>query len=313
MKPKKNKARKGHATAAAKRSVAHRDSEGRVHLRLHHDPTSGAHYLTLEAPVFKEEWQNEIALATANTAHGILRDAPSLTRALELAKSAMAATSRLAEGLLARAPEGSVACKAGCDHCCYQSVGVTAPEALAILDHLKRTLSELELAKVTAHVAEAYEKTRALSAAQRFSPEHPCPFLRVETARCTIYEVRPLSCRGMNSLDAGECATRLREPEARSEFLAKGRSGRSFMEPIRAFHAISAGLQLSLSELYRLDMRPLELTAALFLLLTGPESSPREWIGGQTPFVAAIRSDNSTDPGLRDLSGALELVPGQDE
>jgi hypothetical protein len=117
----------------------------------------------------------------------------------------------------------------------------------------------------------------------------------------------------MNSLDAEECRARLRDPAARAEFLAKGRSGRSFMEPIRAFHAISAGLQLGLSELYRLDMRPLELTAALFLLLTGSESGPREWVGGKAPFASAIRSDNSTDAGLRDLSGALEPLPGQDE
>ena len=47
-----------------------------------------------------------------------------------------------ADGLLARAPAGAVACRAGCDHCCYQIVGVTRPEALAIFDHLSRTASD---------------------------------------------------------------------------------------------------------------------------------------------------------------------------
>ena len=37
------------------------------------------------------------------------------------------------------------------------------------------------------------------------------------------------------------------------------------MEPIRAFHAVSAGIQLGLAELYRLDMRALDLTAAIDL------------------------------------------------
>ena len=278
-----------------------------MHLAVQRDPASGQERVTLTVPVFKEAWQNDVAAGAASTARGILRDEPSLERTVELARTAMAATSRLAEGLLARAPEGAVACKAGCDHCCYQSVGVTPPEAFAIVDHLRRTLSAPELARVAAHIAEAHGRTCGLSSQERFSPDHPCPFL--EAGRCTIYEVRPLACRGMNSLDAGECSTRLRQPEARAAFLADGRGGHSFMEPIRAVHAISAGLQLGLSELYHLDMRPLELTAAMQLLLAGPDSGAGEWIGGQTPFESAVRPDWTTDPGLRELSGALGPAP----
>ena len=69
------------------------------------------------------------------------------------------------------------------------------------------------------------------------------------------------------------------------------------MEPIRAFHAVSAGLQLGLSELHGLDMRPLDLIAALDLLLNGPESIPDAWIAGGTPFESARGSDASDAPG----------------
>ncbi len=312
-KKSKGKTRAGakHPPARSHPGDTQRDADGRLHLALHRDPASGDEYVTLTSPVFKETWQNDIAAAAANTAHGILRGDPSLERTVELARSAMTATSRLADGLLARAPEGAVACRAGCDHCCYQSVGVTAPEALAVLDHLNRTLSAPELARVVTHVADLHGKTHGLSSPERFSPDHPCPFLLVQTGRCSIYEVRPLACRGMNSLDAEECATRLRDPEARAEFLANGRGGHSFMEPIRAFHAVSAGLQLSLSELYHLDMRPLELTAVMHLLLAGPPSSPVEWINGETPFETAGRGDRPTDPGLRELSGTLEFASDQ--
>jgi Fe-S-cluster containining protein len=285
--------------------TARRDGGGRLHLAVHRDPVSGAESLTLKQPVFKETWQDELAIAAANTAHGILRGAPNLERTVALARNAMAATSRLADGLLARAPEGAVACRAGCDHCCYQAVGVTAPEALAIVDHLKSTRSSGELARIATKLSERHEQTRGLSSQERFSPDHPCPFL--EAGNCSIYEARPLACRGMNSLDAGECATRLRDPDARATFLASGRGGHSYLEPIRAFHAISAGLQLGLSELYNLDMRPLELTAAMQLLLAGPEAGPRDWLGGQTPFESAVRADPTPDPGLQDLSGALEV------
>ena len=77
------------------------------------------------------------------------------------------------------------------------------------------------------------------------------------------------------------------------------------MEPIRAFHAVSAGIQLGLSELHGLDMRPLDLIAALDLLLNGPESIPDAWIGGGSAFESARGSDATDAPGLRALSGRL--------
>jgi Fe-S-cluster containining protein len=296
---RKKKLKKEQARA---RGDARQGADGRLHLVLHRDPVSGAEGVALARPIFDEAWQNDVAAGAANTARGVLRDAPSVERAVALAAQVMTATSRLTEGLLARAPQGAVACKAGCDHCCYQSVGVTPPEALAIREHLRRTLPATDLAAVAAHVADRHERTRALSSDERFSPEHPCPFL--SEGCCSIYEARPLACRGMNSLDAGECATRLRDADARAAFLAEGSGGRSFMEPIRAVHAVSAGIQLGLSELYDLDMRPLELTAAMHLLLNGPASGADDWIAGKHPFESAVRGDWSADPNLRRLSGA---------
>jgi len=261
--------------------------------------------VALTAPLFEEDWQNEIATAAAQTAHGTLTRETSLASMVALARNAMDATEKLIGSLLSRAPAGAVACRAGCDHCCYQSVGVTPPEALAIFDHLSATLPDAELERVAAHVAAHRARTRGLSTAERFSPSHPCAFLDTASGRCTIYAVRPLSCRGMNSLDAGECERRLRDPEARAAFLAEGVGSHSFMEPIRAFHAVSAGLQLGVGELYGLDMRPLDLSAALDLLLNGPAALPDEWIAGGTPFESARGGDATDAPGLREISGKL--------
>ena len=274
-----------------------------MHLELHRDPASGRPRLELTGPVFQEDWQNELVTAAANTAFGTMREQPTVARAMELTRDAMAVASQLAEGFLARAPDGAVACKAGCDHCCYQVVNVTPPEALAIVDHLRTKLSEAELVRVVARVAEAHERARGLSSAERFSPEHPCPFL--ESAQCSIYEVRPLACRGMNSRDAVGCATSLRDPEARAAFLANAQGGYSFIEPIRAFLAISAGLQICLSSVYQLDMRPLDLTAAIHLLLSGAHSLPARWIAGQMPFESARASDEASDARMRELSGMV--------
>ncbi|HEY0464488.1 MAG TPA: YkgJ family cysteine cluster protein [Polyangiaceae bacterium] len=304
MSGRKRQQRKARSSAALppRPAATERDAQGRVHLVIQRDPLSGAESIALRAPLFREAWQDELSVGTANTARALLREAPSVERTVELARNAMAATSRLAEALLSRATAGAVACGSGCDHCCHQPVGLTPPEALAIVAHLRQTLASEALAAVAARLAERARETRGLSAAERFSPDQPCPFL--DRGRCSIYEVRPLACRGMNSLDADECKTRLRDPEARAAFLARGSGGRSFMEPIRAFHAISAGLQLSLSELYGLDMRPLELTAALDLLLNGPASGPAAWISGQHPFESALGGDNA----VRELSGLGEAA-----
>jgi Fe-S-cluster containining protein len=253
--------------------------------------------------VFEAAWQNELTTAAANTAYAVLEGQPTIERTIELARRIMAAMSRMAEGLLARAPEGSVACRAGCDHCCHQVVGVTVPEALAILDHLARTWTSADRARLTERVSLLHERAQGVSSVERFSPNHPCVFL--DGGRCSIYEVRPLACRGMNSLDAAECESRLRDPQARAAFVANGFGGRSFLEPIRAFHAISAGLQLSLSELHGLDLRPLDLTAAMHLLLGASEPLIREWLAGGAPFESARRSDETKDAAHRELSGAL--------
>ena len=286
-----------------KRQSARRDGAGRVHLVLHRDPATGGERVLLKSAIFGESWQNDVAAGSANTVRGFLGDEPTLERVIELARSVMAATSRLAEGLLARAEAGTVACKAGCDHCCYQSVGVTPPEALAILEHLRQARTAEELERFSAHLAERYEATRGLSSAERFSPAQPCVFL--EAGRCSIYEARPLSCRGMNSLDAGECEKRLHDPEARAAFLATGAGSHSYMEPIRAFHAVSAGLQLGLAELYELDMRPLDLIAAMKLLLSDSGATARSWLEGRPAFEAARGGDSTGSLAVQKLSGAL--------
>ncbi|MFZ5896066.1 MAG: YkgJ family cysteine cluster protein [Myxococcota bacterium] len=294
-------------------SPAHvqRDGEGRVHLALLRDPETSQPRIVLEVPVFEEIWQNDVAAATANTVYALLGSRPSVSQTVQLGKSAMAGTSRLTEGLLEHAPPGSLACKAGCDHCCYQVVGVTAPEALTIWDHLKRTQDDAALADLVQRLSEVLEKSRGLSNEERFSPQHPCAFLR--DGACSIYEVRPLSCRGMNSLSADECAQRLRDPELRARFLKGDVAGQSFMEPIRAFHAVSAGLQLGLSEIYQLDTQPLELAAAVHLLLTRGNVVARDWVAGLNSFEAARGGDSTHNAGVRALSGALSSPLATDE
>jgi hypothetical protein len=265
---------------------AFRDELGRVHLAVRRDSPSGNSLVVLRTPLFDEPWQDELTAGAANTVFAVLGDEPTLGKTIEVTRKAMDALSLLVTGLLARAKGARAACKAGCGHCCHVVVGVTAPEAFTIFDHLKRTRSAPELERLEARLSEFRERTRGLTSAERFSPDYPCVFL--DEGNCSIYEVRPFACRGMNSLDASECETRLRDPKARADFAENG-GGHVFVEPIRAFRAVSAGLQLGLAELYELDLRPVELGAAVHLLLQSGASLADEWLAGGRPFEAAAR------------------------
>jgi Fe-S-cluster containining protein len=295
------KLRKALQKRQAQEAAVRRDEQGRAHLQLIRDPETGRSQLKLTAAFFRENWQNEIATVAANAALNTLRDEPDVPHAIELTRSAMHLASEMSEQFLAVMPAGTVACKGGCAHCCHQPVGITAIEAIAIVDRLRQTLSEAELTQVRARVAEAHQKARGSSTAERFSTEQPCPFLK--DAQCTIYDVRPLVCRGMNSRDAEACARILRDPVARDEFLANPATGHSFAVPVRASLSISVGLQLALSDLYGLDMRPLDLIAAVQLLLSEGSSIHDAWLSGDAPFESARAPEGGIDARTRVLMG----------
>jgi hypothetical protein len=302
-KRKEKEARRAARKDAAKKRQArvHRDAQGRTHLVIHRDALGRVNGLTLSRPLFNDSWQNDVAIAAANTAHELLHDGRTQEKAAALGRNAMAATSKIAEGALALSPDRPPACHSGCSHCCYQAVGVSVPEVFAIYAHLRATRAEGELEAMVRRIRNMDDKTRGLTSAERLSPELPCPFL--ESERCSIYEVRPLACRGANSLDAAACERTLRDPDARAQFLAGSLAVPCFLEPIRAFHAVAAGIELTLHELHRLKVLPLELTAAMRIMMGDPEAVPEKWLAGEDPFEAARGGDNTNDPRIRELVG----------
>ena len=237
-----------------------RDAQGRTHLLVvHPDRAPGAGRLSLARAIFEEAWQNQVATAAANTADGFLSEAHTVAQAAALGRNAMAGVSTIVDGGLARVRDHlpALACRPGCAHCCYQAVGVSPPEVFAIHEHLLATRSPAEMEAVATRIRAADDRTRPLSPDDRQSPDLPCPFL--DESRCTIYEVRPLACRGANSLDASACERTLHDPAARAALRAGAQSIPCYREPILAFHAVAAGVQLALHEAHALAILPLDL------------------------------------------------------
>ena len=280
----KNKKQKSRARAVR------RDAQGRAHLVIQRDEYGTPLGVAFDAPLFQEPWQNELALATAATTHEMLNAAYTPEQAGAVGHNAMAGTSKMVDGVIALSPNRPPACRPGCAHCCHQTVGVTAPEVFAIHAHLRATRTPDEFDAVAGRIRAADDNTRGMATLDRVSPDLPCPFL--VDARCSIYEARPLACRGTNSLDASACERSLHDPATRAAFLAGTVSVPCYAEPMGAFQAVTAGLQLALDELHGLEAAPLELTAAMRIMIDDPDTVPEQWLGGKDPFAPARGDDD---------------------
>ena len=156
------------------------------------------------------------------------------------------------------------ACAPGCYFCCYLPVDVLAPEAFRIATHLTQTRSPNELAglvyQLGAHGQHAYG-TR------------PCVFLA--DGRCSIYEVRPLVCRGYNSLSKERC-------EAYYHDASVDLKGTKDRVAGRLAEAMEDGVIAGLNAL-GLDAQWYELPSAVLRALEATDG-PARWARGEAVF-----------------------------
>lgn len=124
-----------------------------------------------------------------------------------LAASQLRHDARLAEA----ADAGTLACRDGCAWCCHFTVDVRAAEVFRILDfvaaHFTAEQRERLLQEVLANSAEV----APLSDMERMQRTARCPFL--EAGRCTIYAVRPQTCRNYHATDAAGCRQSYEQPD----------------------------------------------------------------------------------------------------
>jgi len=176
-----------------------------------------------------------------------------------------------------------LACEAGCSYCCRGTpVLASAPEVLALADHLRRTRTAPELEALTERVAATFARVKDLDIDGRAAEKSPCPLLDEATGACTAYEARPIACRAYNSCDKARCADAF-EGSLASPVLPSN--------PIlfRATHATGFGLMVA-SHLRGRDVGPYELVNALHTALADP-SLAEAWHEGKAVFSHTVLSD----------------------
>ena len=101
-------------------------------------------------------------------------------------------------------------CRAGCDACCHLYVMIPPGIAEAIGEHLTERLDPPAVAELRAELEKAAAAAAAL--ADPFTLRHRCPLLG-PGGLCTIYEVRPLTCRAFTSKSAAACRSLVFDPD----------------------------------------------------------------------------------------------------
>jgi Fe-S-cluster containining protein len=116
------------------------------------------------------------------------------------------------EARLAAAKDApTLACKAGCFWCCYFTVDIRPVEVLRIVDFMQRDLAEEDRARITNEIATNNATFAKLDEDARVRSNTKCPFLHL--GRCSIYTVRPQTCRNYHATSAAGCQKAYEEPD----------------------------------------------------------------------------------------------------
>ena len=191
-------------------------------------------------------------------------------------RKALAFFDRLnAEGLQ---PSGAkLACREGCSLCCSLRVDVYAHEVFLIVHHLRTRFTPAQLAEVVTRLAAHAARVLPLTPFEHATSNNVCALL--QDGRCSVYAVRPHSCRRHHSLDFAACQytydhpTDLEFPAAHDNELF-----RTLTEAMRHGSEVYARLGFD-STIY-------ELGTALAEALDTP-SSWRRWRDGKKAFLHA--------------------------
>jgi Fe-S-cluster containining protein len=195
------------------------------------------------------------------TTINVLRASRQDAAALELVRQVHDDMTAAIEALPSKAQH---ACAPGCDFCCYLPVDVLAPEAFRIAAYLEQTRSPEELATVVYRLG---------AQGQHDFDLRPCVFLA--NGRCSIYEVRPMVCRGYNSLSKESC-------EAYHHDASVDLKGTKDRAAGRLAEAMEDGVIAGLEAL-GLDAQWYELPSAVLRALETTDG-PARWARGETVF-----------------------------
>lgn len=194
-------------------------------------------------------------------------------KALELALSAFYFADHVINLIESSSPLPTpIACQEGCYFCCCNQVELTPPEALSLGHFVELYFTDKKKKELIAALRRSLDLQTGKSKAEIAQIRPPCPLLK--DRKCSAYPARPLVCRAMHSLDAGQCEAAYNNRDLTSPPYYAHRH--------EVYYSISQGL-LAGCRAVACQSAPLELTRALLDYFRQPR--PIEgWLQGEEVF-----------------------------
>ena len=172
-------------------------------------------------------------------------------------------------------------CGQGCSYCCYLKVELHAGEVFLIADYIKSHFSESEIEAVKQKAKKNWELIEPMSKDQHFSANLACPLLD-ENSACSVYEVRPSTCRRFHSQNLDTCRDSYEKPDD----LSLPNSGIPSVKIAcaTAYIATSAAFKA-----HGYDVFPYDLNPSLLEALNNP-SREKRWRKKKNAFPKTMRA-----------------------
>jgi hypothetical protein len=230
----------------------------------------------------RREFLNAVAKRAEQTmAEGLTAQAAGMDKAVgaihQITTDNMAIIERNARAQQARGAKlPQVACREGCDFCCFLRVRASIPEVVHIANHLRTNLDEAELAELAERIDANLAEFEGLDTKARANKMVPCPLL-VEH-RCIAHSVRPIQCRSHHSVDVEACKRGFVNPD--SVQIPHYLDVDTVVEPI--LRGVVAAIKAK-----SLKDSSVLLPKALKTALSEPDAAGR-WIAGEDLFADCV-------------------------
>jgi len=229
-------------------------------------------------------YEDDLKLAQKDSAAKAFAENPSPDGLADIGIDALDA----AEALLNRfyqeeKPDQQLACQAGCTFCCHQYVGISMAELAIVAKYVETNFDKSGQQQLRDRLSETIEATAGMNQFERAASRIDCPLLNETSRQCTIYAARPLTCRGMHSLDRDACEKDDATP-------GKNHPIPQFEDHKNITRSIAIGLHLGIAE-NNLEIKELELGRTLLIALTEKDAIER-WIKGEAVFEDAVVPEN---------------------
>ena len=159
-------------------------------------------------------------------------------------------------------------CRKGCSWCCHQSVSVTWPEVLNIVNYLGQKLNP---AQVKTLMKRSKDKADKIKKKINIKPSillHNIPCLFLEDQICTIHSVRPLQCRGSFSEEESYCKSLLENPVKMQKAVEGGYiRGKFLIIPKLIYNSAQAAMSYAMKD-FGMKGSSYELTLVMSILIT---------------------------------------------